>query len=344
MTSLLQPAYSLVLGSQRWIEQAIEIDLRCEIAPVVNTMTARFPADAPISAQTGDEAILELDGGEQNQAVFAGKIFSIQRTYRETRITALDAGGILAQHRPAVTFEQISAGNLIRNLCGDIGVEVASVVEGDPLTFYVVDPARNAYEHSAKISGWLGAIVRITNDGKVESLVVNAAQPELALRFGRELISISQSDWSSFVEGFTVAGESGVGSSSVPEAHRPTTDFYAGNRPKGPSPTRRWHWEPSLRTVQAAATAGAAWARDYATRRKPGKLEAFLLPQLQVGSVIEIQELPDFLAQGPLWVDRVRHRLSRSAATTMARFYQVDTNFDPMSLLGSAVGALGSLL
>ena len=245
---------------------------------------------------------------------------------------ALDAGGVLAAYRPAATYEQATVGTLIKTLCADVGVATGDVEDGPTLVYYAADPTRTALEHVARLSAWAGALARVTADDELDASIVAGTEPELALRFGRELIAVDGLEASAPITTFVVAGEG--------EA-LPTTDFFSGNRPDGPSAGVAWEFEPALRTASAAQTAGAARTRTYASARKRGTIEAFLLPTLRPGAVLEIQDLPDGLGNGPFWLDRVTHDLSPLGARTTARLRQGGETFDPLALLGSLAGALG---
>lgn len=341
MTSLLRPSYALQVGSKLWTEQLVGLELRLEAAPLLNVLTAVLPAVAPLEAEPGQPVLLTLDNGETESAVFSGQIESVRHGFGELRLTALDAGGQLSRFRPAITFEQATAATVVRGLCDEIGVEVGGLEDGARLAFYVADPSRTALEHVARVCAWGGALARVGADGKLETLVVNAAQPEQALRFGRELLALDQAQAAAPIETFVVAGEAGVGEASAPEALRPTTDFFAGQRPGGPSASQVWRFEPALRTAPAAATAGAALDRLYRASRQGGAFDAWLLPTLRPGTVFEIQDLPDGLRGGPFWAYQVRHRLSAAECATRARFYNGGDSFDPLALLGSLAGLVG---
>jgi hypothetical protein len=344
MTSLLQPSYALTLGSQRWTEQALSLEVRLETAPLVDAVTVRFPAAAPLSAAVGDPAELTLNNGEKEQRVFTGGITAVRREMTGLCVTALNAGGTLAGFRPAVTYEKMTAGTVIRNLAEEVGVEVGDVEDGVALAFYVADPSRSALEHIARVCGWSGAMGRVSPDNQLEAVIVTATQAEVALRFGRELLSFEHRMLPSVLESFVAAGEGGAGDTSAPEVFRPTTDFFAGNRPDGPSSSHRWSWEPALRTAQAAATAGAARMRVYNATRERGRLTAFLQPDVRPGTILEVQDLPDGLPRGPFWVHRVRHWIGPHGALTEAHFRKGGESFDPLSLLGSLASAVGEML
>jgi hypothetical protein len=340
---ILQPSYSLTLGSQLWTEQLLGIEVELELGPRLDVLSARLPASAPMSAAPGDEVVLTLGSGEKSEDVFSGTVASVSRDVEEIRLRALNGGGALARYRPAVTYEQVTAADVIESLCADVGVETDAVENGVELAFYVADPSRTAFEHVCRASAWGGAVVRFNAGNRLESIVVNASQAELALRSGREMLAVEQSELSSPQDSFVVTGESGSGSTSAPEILRPTTDFFAGNRPQGPGVGTVWSWEPALRTPQASATAGAAIGRAHASGQRPGKLTAFLQPDIRPGTVIELAELPGELSAGPFWVVGVKHRLSPDGALTTARFHEGGDAFDSAGLLGSLAGALGGV-
>jgi hypothetical protein len=344
MTSLLAPAYELTLGSQRWTQQIVRLELSLAAAPTVDALTARLPADAPLKAEPGDPVALTLDSGEASQAVFAGSVAAVERRLDGTLVTALDAGGDLASYRPATTYERVTAGGVVRYLCGDAGVEFGDVADGVSLVYYTADPARTAFDHVARLCGWSGAMARVSADNRLESIVVDATQADLALKYGREIHALENRRLSAPLTSFTVAGESGVGDTSSPDALRPSIDFFAGQRPDGPSLAARWRSEPALRTATAAGTAGAALQRAYQSGRERGRLTAFLQPKLRPGTVVEVQALPDGLPNGPLWLYRVQHVLARGGAVTRAWFCKGGDSFDPSALLGSLLSAAGGLL
>lgn len=344
MTSLLEPGYTLTLGSQQWTEQVLQLKLSIETAPLVDLLNVRLPAAALLKAAIGDPTELTLNSGEQESKVFTGKIVGIRRSFDDIRVTSMNAGAVLARFRPATTYEQITAGNVVHNLCDEAGADAGSLEEGVSLTYYAADPSRTALQHVARVCGWSGAIARISNENKLESLVVNATEADVALRYGREILHTSQWTLEGSVQSFVVSGESGAGSTSAPEALRPATDFFGGQRPDGPSLTSRWFTEPALRTGSAAASAAAALQRTYNSSREVGKMEAFLQPSLRPGTILEIQDLPNQLPANPLFLYRVQHCLDRQGGRTRANFYKGGDAFDPLALLGSLAGAIGGLL
>ena len=314
MNGTFAPSCSLTMGSQKWTNQVLRIDLSQAAAPGINVMRALLPASASFSANAGDKVDLTLNSGENEERVFSGEIDSIRHRARGIEITALDAGGVLARFRPAVTYENATAGTVIRQLAADAGVQTGQLENGNELSFYVADPSRTAWDHIARVCGWIGALATVSPSNEVESQVVKTTQADLALRYGREILALEQIKRAAPIEAFTVAGEAGADSASSPDARRPTTDFFQGNPPDGPSRTAIWEFQPALRTNAAASSAGAARQREYAAFHETGKLTAYLQPKIRPGTVLEMQDVPDGLPKGPVWIWRARHTLSAESA------------------------------
>lgn len=344
MTSLLNPSYSLQLGPQLWKEQALEIELVLNAAPLVDVMKVKLPVIAPLQADLDDDVELTLNSGESEEKVFTGIVQAVRRGFSSIEVRAINAGGLLSRYCPAVTYENVTTATVARNLCSDAGVSTGSLETGSELTFYVADPARTAWQHIHRVCSWSGMLVSVSADNKVESRIVNATQADVALRFGREIMELGRTRSAAQLKTFVVAGESGADTASAPEAHRPVTDFFAGNRPDPPSPTVTWTWLPALRTASAAATAGAARKRVYTATADRGVFTAFLQPKLRPGVVLEVQDLPDGLTDGPVWIYSVRHVLSPRGAVTRVEYFKGGDSFDPLALLGSLAGAIGGLL
>jgi hypothetical protein len=331
------------MGSQQWTTQALRIDLALEAAPGINVLRAELPSASPFSAAAGDPAELTLNDGQGDTKVFTGSIDAIRHTDTVIQVTALDAGGLLARVRPAATYEHVTAGTLIKALAADAGVQTGRLENGSELSFYVAHPGLTAWDHIGRVSGWLGALVTVSASNEVESAVVEPTQADVSLRYGREVLLLDGTGRFAPIESFTVAGESGAGSAAAPDARRPSTDVFNGNRPDGPSGTARWEWQPALRTVSAAASAGAARERAYGAFRDTGKVTTILQPALRPGVVIEIQDAPSGLPQGPVWIWRTRHSVSRDGAITIAWFASGGGAGSAQALLGSAASAAAGL-
>jgi len=53
----------------------------------------------------------------------AGTVDAVRHGAEQIRVRALNAGGTLSRFRPAATYEKVTAGEVVRNLCGDGGAD-----------------------------------------------------------------------------------------------------------------------------------------------------------------------------------------------------------------------------
>jgi hypothetical protein len=343
--SVLAPAYGVTLGDQLWTSQAVELVVELEAAPLINVARVAFPTSAPLAATLGDAAVIALDGGagDGSVTVLTGVVRAVTRGLDTTIVECIDAGALLAALRPASTFEQATAASVIGALCADAGVDVGELDPGPTMAAYVADPARSALDHIARLTAWSGALAGVEGNGELATRVVDGAQADLALRYGREIVSLRQRRVAVPVRSQVVAGDPRASSPAPPEASRPTSDFFAGDRPAGPGPGSRWTFEPALRTPESASIASAARQRSATSTQLRTMLHAWLLPALRPGTVVRLDDFPDEVGGGLHWVERVTHRVGPAGSTTTARLAEAGPAFDPMALLASAAGAIGSV-
>lgn len=342
MSSPLRPGYSLTLGTQRFTEQIVALSLSLAAAPRADILHVVLPSAIALDPALAAPVGLELDAGAQAGQVFAGMIVQSRHEIDTIHVTAMGGAGRLARLRPAATYREVTAGTVIRELAAMADAQTGRIDDGAALAFYVADPARSALDHVARLAALSGAMARFSAADRLEVGVVGVDAPNMALRHGRDILS-RQDHRRGAADSETVAGESGAGSVSAPEALRPTTDFFAGNRPAGPGAGQRWRFEPALRTTQAAATAGAALTAARANARAGGTLLALLHPELRPGTAFEIQEAPDRFGAGICLATAVVHSLARSGATSRVHYERI-SSAGLASLAARALGAISSLV
>ena len=74
MTSMLTPSYTVRTGSQEWTKQVVYVRVSLDAGPRVDSASIVFPAVAPLDAAPGDDVVLSLDSGEQDDTVFTGVV------------------------------------------------------------------------------------------------------------------------------------------------------------------------------------------------------------------------------------------------------------------------------
>jgi hypothetical protein len=338
----LAPKASIVLGSEQFDTHALRVTAQLAPLPGIGSFRAVFPARTPISASAGDDATLDLDGGEGSERVLTGVVRVVRRGIRQTEVIVADASVALAELRPATTYRNQSADDVIKALASDAGITVHANV-ALPMAAYVADQRRSAAQHIAMLAVLGGAVARVNGDGELEVNRPVAAMPDAALKYGREIIACDVSAGNAPSAKRIRTGSGPAGSAMAPNALRPTKDPLPSS---ASDPGNGAIWMPSaiLRTPTAAATAGASADVAAASAAVRIRATAFLIPALRPGMVVDVQDLPGAMSGGPWMLTRVTHTLdAREGGRTMFEGEQA-SSLDLGALAGAALSAIGGLL
>lgn len=343
----IRPAATITLGNLQYSEQAIGLAVTLTALPGVNALSVTLPTGVRFEAAPDDPGALELDSGDADGAgaatVLTGKVRTIRRSALTTEVTVGDAGAELARLRPAATFEKGSAKDTIRALADSAAVSVAAIDIDLPLAAYAAHQGRTAAEHIAELARLGGGLATVSGDGELLVAQWPEGQPELALRYGRELTDYTVCDLPGPAAQRVLVGAGATGSASAADALRPSVDPLPADAP-APGPDAIWTPAGALRVPKAATTASAGANAFAAAGARRLRARGFLMPALRPGLVIEVQELPAGLFGGPWIVTRVTHRL-RPGHGGATGFEAVSGEGGGLgALLGAALGAIGGLL
>jgi hypothetical protein len=338
----LTPSARITFGNLVYATHVSSVCVTLSMLPCVNSFKSVLPSIVEISAATGDDAVLELDGGEGAETVLTGKIRRFHRGVLETTVSGADAGADLAAIRPRATFEKQSAKQIIRALADDAGVDAGTIDLDLPLPAYVAHQRRTSAEHIADLARLAGAIATVDGDGTLQ--VFSApSEPDIALLHGREIMEIVVDELPAPRARRVAIGAGPAGSADAPNALRQTIDILPGGAPES-GPDAVWLPRPLLRTPAAALTASQAADVDATSSASRVHARCFLLPALRPGMVVQIQQLPDAMSGGPWLLTCVQHSLQPRFGGVTA-FEGVAANAGSLlDLLGSALSAIGSLL
>lgn len=339
----LAPRASVTLGNERFDTHVRRLEVTLTVLPGVGAFHAFFPSSASISAAPGDSAALDLDGGEGSERVLTGKIRAIRRGVRQIEVIGADASAALAEFRPATTYRNQDANAVVRALASDADVTV-SISEVDlPMAAFVSHQRRTAAEQIAELAALLGALARTNAEGELEVNRPAGLTPDLALRYGRELLAYDVRESPAPPARRIRTGSGPAGTATAPDALRPTK----GPLPAGaPDAGTDAIWTPAavLRTPGAASMASAAADMAAAAAATRLRASAFLLPALRPGKVVEVQGLPDGLPAGSWLLTRVTHVVDVRGGGCTHFEGKSASAFRMDALLGAALEAIGGLL
>ncbi len=333
---MLVVAYSLTVGSLRYDTQAAALVLRRGVLPIVDRLDVAMPRRVRVDAAAGDEVTLSLDAGDGSADVFTGTVGSVRRGPTMTTIVARGAAHALARHRPSISLEQVTVGEVIVQLCGDVGVDTAEIDDGPTLARYVAAARSTALDEVARLAGLAGATATVTASGAVRATTSPSA--ETRLTYGREVLDVDVAAPGGDEVAFTLVGD-GAGEPGTPSGLWPTDDFWAGGaRDAGPGVRRRVDHE--LRSTGDATLAGDAWTARDAAARTPARLRCWLQPSLAPGDRLDVAGAPDDLGLGPLHVRQVVHSIEPGGAAIT----EVWGAHGAADSSGGLLRAIGSLL
>lgn len=342
----LAPNVDVTLGSLRYDSHVSALRATLALLPEVNSFSLSLPASVKFTAQPGDDAILLVTGGDDagdgQQAILTGQVRSVRRTFHEIWVVCGDAGAELGGLRPATTYQQKSAADVIKALAGDAGIDLGDVDVDLDLAAYVAHQGRSAAEHIAYLAQLAGAIAHVNGDGELDVIPVPGAQAEAALRYGREFVDYQEIDGPPLAVQRFAIGNGTAGSTAAPNALK----LSLGKLPEdaaAPGAGAIWYPAPILRTPGTAKAAAAALNDRAAAYTKQMRARCFLLTGLRPGMVVEFQDLPGGLGGNTWLLTRVTHWLKPNfgGETTLEG---VLAGASGESLLGSLLGALGGLL
>lgn len=338
---MLAVRIALTIGSRLYDQQAIAFRLRRTQLPALDRLELLLPAAVVFDAAPGEDCSLEVDGGDGAATVFTGALTQVERSVTGLRLTAHNGGLRLARFRPAAALEQMTAGEVIQSLCGDVDVSVAHVVDGPTLALHVMDGRGTAADEIARLALDAGAQGAFGGDGELYVTEEGGPAGEMALRYGRELIAIETSGILDGHPAITVIGEGG-GSPTSPEGRWVITDFSSGSAPAA-GVSDRIVPLPEIRTTDDAQTAAAALTQRRTVALSPVKLTMWLNPKIEPGMRLELADMPASL---PLGECRVSQLVSTCVpgGPSVTEVWASGQTAGASDLLGSLVGAIGDLL
>ncbi|HKP87319.1 MAG TPA: hypothetical protein VJZ26_14540 [Blastocatellia bacterium] len=277
-----------------------------------------------------DDVKVELGLDDERKVVFKGNVVEVLPALIGVRVLALGKMNSLLRLRTAATYENQTAGGIVRDLISQSGLEAGTVDEGPTLPRFAVDQFSSAYRFAKDLAERLGYEFYTDREGKVMFHALGAGagldaaggllQAAGALagglgsgggegyQFGKHLIAAEAGRRISPWGVVAVGGESAMSTKGDTTAHWLTTesDNYRGSDGEG-EPQRLLL--DSLARTKDLADRFAAGYRVTLTR-KAGQLFVTTLGRsnLELGDNVSVSGMPDDLANGNGYVQAIRHR------------------------------------
>lgn len=327
-------------GADPWQQHLLAMRVECGVAPFVDVaelalaVTTESPTVA--LADTGSLALGYSD--DQAQPVFTGAVTQMRHGLGVQQIRMTNGGGALARLRINQSFEQQSAGDMVRALADQASVTPATVDAGADYPFYVLSDRQSVYRHVAELACQNTFAAWFMPDGSLMFAPLAEGDPAATFTYGDNLLALQMNEAAAVVDAVTVSGEGAAGSQGAKAWSWLVKDPAAVTSTAGEGAGSRLVHAPGLRTSALTQSAATGVVNRASMDKVSGRLLAMGAPTVTVGSTIEIANAPPSLANGRFLVHHVRHTFARQQGfTTLIQFTKAGEGG------GGLLGALGEL-
>ncbi len=341
--SLAAQTISVRLGNLQYDSHLVSLSVELGVLPAINLAQCVFPLDVKVDASPGDIAELELDIGDGATKILTGQVETVSRLFTGTRVTIADAGAKLASLRPAATYEGQTIKATITTLADEAGVSLGKFALAAPtqLPHYVSHQQRTIAEHIKELARIGNSYALVDEEGKLSVLSRDAGPATSALRYGREFLEYEMRD-TPVPSGRVMIGNGPAGAAADPNVFRHSVDALTAGGDDAAA-NNLWEPRPGLRTGSLVRQASQEINTRRNARTKQLSARCWLVPTLRPGAVLEIQDLPTPLAEGPWLVTEVSHRVDMVSGS-QTKFSGVYAGGGLAGLFSSAANLIGGLL
>lgn len=314
-------ALGVNLGGQTdpWKQSVIAIYLEAGLAPAVDAAQIYLMAgDQSPTVALGDAGSISL-GYEDSSAelVFTGQIDSIRYSVEGvTLITATNGGATLSKLRINKSYEQQSAGDVVKDLTGGVEVATDSIDDGVDFPYLILDDRSNAYTHIAALARKSGLVAFFTPEGKLNAAPFEAAEPAQKFTYGVDILSLRATDAAATIGSVKTVGEGAASSEGQDAWSWFIKDASSVTGQSGSDSPERGLQDASLRSGDAAQKAADGLVNAASMLKVTGSLLVPGAAAVKVGSTIEVADAPQEKLNGRFLVRSIRHRFSKSDGFT----------------------------
>jgi phage protein D len=324
--ALLRPAYRLTIGdhvvdttAEPRASTVVEIVVRLDMDTPADEVTVVQGQVGGLRAVTGDDVSIDLgyaDPGGGLARVLTGTVVAVEPDLRTVRIVGHSRAGALLRARVDRTFEDTTAGGVVRALAGEAGVDVARVEDGPAIHAYVVDGRRAASRHVRDLAALAGFDTYATPDGGLVFEALTGNRTVHVLTYGEHVLEAELARARPQAGTVLVFGESPGASRGDESWAWLTKDFTPHRGSAGAGDPTLLLERPGLRTARAAATAAAATADALAAASLRGRVRIQGRPQVVLGDLVRLERFPERSGvdelDGNYQVRGVVHRLTKA--------------------------------
>ena len=320
-----RPAYRITLGG-RVVDTTDEpraspvtaLDVRLGLTASLDSASILLGRVGDLDPQEGDDAVIELGYGDDGllQRVLTGVISAVEASLTVTRVLVHGAGVALSRLRVDRTFENQTAGAVVRSLASDAGMQTARIEDGPTFPAYVVDGRRPAFAHVRELADLGGMDAYVDADGALVLERFAGGRTVHVLEFGKHFTALegmSSTPRAGTVEAWGAGGGGGRGGEAWAWLVK---DFAPTRGVAGSGAPTLLLERGALRTADAARAAADALGRDVTRDALRARLRMPGRPQALLGDAVRIQGGPAARLNTSLQIRGAEHRLDKHGGFT----------------------------
>jgi hypothetical protein len=260
----------------------LSLELARGFAPFVDwaEVHLRLPPGADPLPPLGEAGALGITVGARSMA-FAFTLDSLEHRSDGTLRLGLGNGARrLAQARVSTAYAEMSAGDVIAELCG--GVDVATTASGGPvLPRYFADGGVSLLDHVARLAASMGRLARVADAGALELVDDTSAGEEIPVAAGDAILRAQLTERAPS----GAARVTGAGGDDWAWLRKDAGPIQAEG---GTAPPSRDVSAPWLRDADGVGAFAQARGRAFARDAAPGEMLLAAFPDAQPGTILAL--------------------------------------------------------
>ncbi len=305
----------------------VELKAALDLNTPADSLTLVMGQVGSFRPQKGDQVKVELGYADDDRGlihVLTADLSAVEPGVAQRRLV-----GHSSMHRLLSSFtnehvENKTAGDIVKDLASQAGVQVERVEDGIRFPAYVIDGRRSFYRHMRDLADLCGFDLYVNPEGKLIFEKFVGGQTVHIFEFGKHIIDLQVKQRDPAAASVEAWGE---GPSSGQEGAWAwlTKDFSDRKGSAGQGAPLLLLERPALRTAQAARTAAQALNTRITRDVLRGRLLLTGNPQVKLGDAMRLKSLPDELLNASYQVRAVTHRITKSGGfTTMVEFRRIE--------------------
>lgn len=310
---MLKPACKIEIGSATFdsaVDQVIiSVSVNLDMEVPADSFTVSLNPCARASAiRIGDNVVMQLGYEGALSRVFTGLVDDVEHKISQVYVRGLCPNSLLTRLWINQAYEKQTAGAIVKDLAGRVGIPIGTAEDGLTFPMYYVDDSKDAYTHMKELALKCGFDLYLGAEGKLV-FKKYSRQPAKQFKYGVNIIEAEMHEPMPQAACVRVMGESPSSSRGADTAHWISKRAFEGVAGDG-SPTVVVE-DPTARDKDTADRVAAALLQSMSYPFS-GTLKILGNAGIGLGDTVEVSDMPEGRMNGEFEVRSVSHTFSKA--------------------------------